>query len=137
MRRVALAALAAAALAAAGCGGDDDKDKVRETVQAYVDSFVKGDAARTCSLMTEETRREFVKGARPLAPTSDCATATIAVRAAAGRKAIDALRDAKISKVTIQGNSASARLKASSGESVATLTKKGGEWKVSSAPGSQ
>jgi ketosteroid isomerase-like protein len=135
--RCAAVASLVVALAVAGCGGGDDKDDVRATVQAYLDSFVKGDAARTCSLMTEETRTEFVKGARPLAPTSDCATATIAVRAAAGRKAIDALRDAKISKVTVQGNSASAKLKARSGESVATLTKQGGEWKVSSAPGSQ
>jgi putative lumazine-binding protein len=136
VRRAALAAAAAAAVLA-GCGGGGERDAVRDTVQAYLDSFVKGDAAKTCSLMTEKTREEFVKGARPLAPTRDCATATIAVRAAAGRKAIDALREAKISEVRVNGNSASAKLKASSGESVATLTKQGGEWKVSSAPGSQ
>ena len=136
MRRATiLAALVAAAVA--GCGGSDDEQEVRDTVQAYLDSFVKGDAAKTCSLMTEETRRTFVKGARSLAPTNDCATATIAVRAAAGRKAINALRDAKISNVRVQGRTASAKLKASSGESVATLTRVGGEWKVSSAPGSQ
>ena len=136
MKRAAVAATLAA-LAVGGCGGGDEKDEVRSTVQAYVDSFVKGDAERTCSLMTAETRREFVRGARSLAPTNDCATATIAVRDAAGRKAIEALRDAKISNVRIQGRSASARLRASSGQSVATLAKEGGEWKVSSAPGSQ
>jgi hypothetical protein len=134
-RAAAAAALAAAVLA--GCGGGGDREEVRETVQAYLDSFVKGDAAKTCSLMTDATRRQFVKGARSLTPTNDCATATVAVRAAAGRKAIAALRDAKISKVRVQGSTASAKLKASSGESVATLTKQGGEWKVSSAPGSQ
>ena len=136
MRRAAVAAAVAVA-ALAGCGGGDEKDEVRATVQAYLDSFVKGDAARTCALMTEKTREEFVKGARAMVPTRDCATATIAVRAAAGRKAIAALRDAKISDVKVNGNSASAKLKASSGESIATLTKQGGEWKVSSAPGSQ
>ena len=136
MRR-AIALAAVLAVAVAGCGGTDDKQEVRETVQAYLDSFVKGDAAKTCALMTEETRRTFVKGARSLTPTNDCATATVAVRAAAGRKAIAALRDAKISDVKVHGRTASAKLKASSGESVATLTKEGGEWKVSSVPQSQ
>ena len=136
MTRVAAVA-ALAALALGGCGGGDEKDEVRSAIQAYLDSFVKGDAERTCSLMTAKTRREFVRGARSLTPTNDCATATIAVRDAAGRKAIEALRDARISNVRIEGSSATARLRASSGESVATLTKEGGEWKVSSVPGSQ
>ena len=135
MRGAAVAAVVVVALTA-GCG-EDPEDQVRSTVRAYLESFVDGDAEKTCALMTEDTRREFVRGARSLAPTNDCATATIAVRAAAGRKAINALRDAKISRVRIQGNAASVRLTASSGESVATLTRQGGDWKVSSAPGSQ
>ncbi|HKP91101.1 MAG TPA: nuclear transport factor 2 family protein [Thermoleophilaceae bacterium] len=135
MRRAGIAVVLAVLLLT-GCG-EDPEDAVRSTVQAYLDSFVKGDAEKTCSLMTADTRREFVRGARSLTPTNDCATATVAVRAAAGRKAIDALRDAKISRVRIQGTTASVRLKASSGQSLATLTREGGEWRVSSAPGSQ
>ena len=137
MRRAAIAAMALA-LAVAGCGGgNDDAAQVKSTVRAYLDAFVKGDDARTCSLMTAKTREAFVKGARPLAKTDDCAKATRAVRAAAGTKAIDALRSARISDVTVNGNSASAKLTASSGQSIATLTKEGGKWKVSTTLGSQ
>ena len=136
MRRAAVVAVAAA-LAIAGCGGgNDDAAHVRKAVQAYVDAFVRGDDARTCSLMTARTREQFVRGVRPLAHTDDCATATRAVRAAAGAKAVDALRNARISDVKVDGDSASARLTASSGQSIATLRKEGGEWKVSSTLGS-
>jgi hypothetical protein len=127
----------AIAAALAGCGGgSDDADEAKATVGAYLDAFVKGDDAKTCSLMTAKTREDFVRGARPLARTSDCARASSAVRAAAGKKAIDALRGARISDVNVNGNSASAKLTASSGQSIATLTKEGGEWKVSSTLGS-
>ena len=131
-------ALATAAIAAAltGCGGSGDEADVKAAVNGYLHAFVRGNGARTCSLMTERTQAEFVRGARPLAHTSDCAKATIAVRAAAGRRAIDALRDAKVSDVEIDGNQASAKITASTGQSVATVSKQDGKWLVSSAVGS-
>jgi hypothetical protein len=120
----------------AGCGGGtDETGPVRSAVRAYLDAFVKGDDAKTCSLMTASTRREFVKGARPLARTDDCAKATAAVRAAAGPKAVAAMRDARISDVRVDGQSATAKLTASSGQSIATLRREGGEWRVSSTLG--
>jgi hypothetical protein len=137
VRGAAIASVAVAVVLGGCGGGNDDAAAVKSTVRAYLDAFVKGDDARTCSLMTAKTRAEFVKGARPLAKTDDCARATAAVRAAAGGKAIEALRSARISDVTVNGNSASAKLTASSGQSIATLTKEGGKWKVSSTLGSQ
>lgn len=134
-RAVAIAAVAAAALAGCGGGGDDQTAAVRSTVRAYLDAFVKGDGARTCALMTAKTQAEFVKGARPLAQTDDCATATLAVRKAAGPKAIAALRAARISDIHVDGTNATAKLTASSGQSIATLTKGRGRWKVSSTLG--
>jgi hypothetical protein len=134
--RVAGAFAAAAVLALAGCGGGGDAADVKATVRSYLDAFVKGDDAKTCALMTAKTREDFVRGARPLARTDDCAKATSAVRAAAGSKAVDAMRDARISDVKVEGDTASAKLTASSGQSIATLKKDGGEWRVSSTLGS-
>jgi hypothetical protein len=134
VRRAALAGAAIAA-ALAGCGGGDDRGAVRSTVQGYIDAFVKGDGATTCSLMTAKTREEFVKATRPLSNTDDCAQATGAVRVAAGDKAVEAMRHAKLSDVKVHGDSATVKLTARGGQSVATLTKQDGDWKVSSAPG--
>ena len=136
MRRAALAAAAVGA-ALAGCGGHDEATDVRATVNGYLDAFVRGNGARTCSLMTQRTQAEFVKGARPRAHTDACAKATIAVRAAAGRKAIDALRHAKVSDVKVNGNEASAKITASTGQSIATVTKVRGRWLVSATLGSR
>ena len=137
MRR-AVAALAALAVAVAGCGGSDDETgAVRAAVRAYLDAFVAGNGARTCSLMTPRTQAEFVKGARPLARTDDCARAVIAVRRAAGTRAIDAMRDARISNVKVDGLTATAVLTASSGQSIATLAKERGRWRVSSTVGAK
>jgi hypothetical protein len=137
--RGARAATALAALAVAGCGGGggDEATAVRSTVQRYVDAFVNGDGAKACSLMTARTRRTFVNDSKPLTHTDDCATATGSVRAAAGQKAIDDLRRARISAVKVNGDRATARLTAGAGQSVATLSKEGGDWKVSSAPGAK
>jgi hypothetical protein len=137
VRHLAVVALVLG-LALAGCGGgDDETGAVRSTVQAYIDAFVKGDGARTCALMTARTRAQFVKGARPLAQTDDCAKAVVAVRGAAGPKAIGAMRAARISNVKVDGRSATAVLSASSGQSIATLTKEAGHWRVSSTFGSE
>lgn len=138
MRRGTAVAIAASlALASCGGGGHDETGEVRSTVRAYIDAFVRGDGAKTCALMTPKTRAEFVKGVRPLARTDDCAKATVAVRAAAGPRAIAAMRGARISDVKVDGASATAKLSASSGQSIATLKKEGGRWRVSSTLGAQ
>ena len=124
--------VAASVAALAGCGGGDDQTgEVKAAVQGYVDAFVRGDGPRMCSLMTPDTRVKFVKQVRALAKTDDCAKATVAVREAAGPKAVAAMRGARIKDVRVDGNEASVKLVASSGQSIATLRKQGGEWRVS------
>jgi hypothetical protein len=130
VRRALLVAASVAALAGCG-GGDDETADVKAAVRAYVDAFVQGNGPRMCSLMTPDTRVKFVKEVRALAKTDDCAKATVAVRKAAGPKAVAAMRGAQIKHVRVDGNEASVKLVASSGQSIATLRKGHGEWRVS------
>ena len=131
MRRAAAILAAAAVLAGCGGGGDDETAGVKLVVRAYVDAFVRGDGPQMCSLMTPDTRVKFVKAVRALAKTDDCAKATVAVRNAAGPKAVAAMRSAQIKDVRVNGNEASVKLVASSGQSLATLRKERGRWRVS------
>jgi hypothetical protein len=133
VRRAAAILAVAVATAAAGCGsgGPDETGPVKSTVRAYVDAFVRGDGPGMCALMTPDTRVKFVKAVRALAKTDDCAKATVAVRNAAGPKAIAAMRGAQIRNVRIDGSNASVKLVASSGQSLATLRKERGKWRVS------
>ena len=133
MRR-ALLVVATSVVALAGCGGgggDDETASVRAAVRSYVDAFVQGDGPKMCSLMTPGTRVKFVKEVRPLAKTDDCTKAAVAVRNAAGPKAVAAMRGAQIKDVRVDGNEASVKLVASSGQSIAALRKERGEWRVS------
>jgi hypothetical protein len=131
VRRALLVAASVAALAGCGGGGDDETAGVKAAVQAYVDAFVQGNGPKMCSLMTPETRVKFVNAVRALAKTDDCAKATVAVRNAAGPKAVAAMRGARMKDIRVHGNEASVKLVASSGQSIATLRKQGGEWRVS------
>jgi Domain of unknown function (DUF4878) len=136
MRR-ATTLLATAAVAVAGCGGGGAADDVQSAVKSYLNSFVDGDGAKACSLMTASTRKQFVKRTKPLTKTTDCAAAIEAIRTQAGQPAMDALKKVKVSDVKVNGDSATVKLTSGKNSSTATLKKEGGGWKVSGAPGAQ
>jgi hypothetical protein len=133
MRR-ATAILAAVALSAAGCGGNASSD-VESTIHAYLDAFVKGDGSKACSLMTDATRKSFVKRVRPLYKTGDCGKAIDKIRSQAGPAVIGALKGVKVSDVKISGDRATARLNSGVNTSSTRLQKEGGSWRIAAAPG--
>jgi hypothetical protein len=104
-------------------------------VQSYVNAFVDGDGDTACGLMTNATRRQFVKRTKPLTKTSDCAAAIEAIRTQAGQTALDALRKVKYSDVKVDGATAKVKLSSGKSSTTATLLKENGGWKVSGGPG--
>jgi hypothetical protein len=135
MRRAA-ALFTAATLLLAGCGGGS-RDSPESTVRDYLNAFVTGDGAKACSLMTAKTRKQFVRGARRVTRTGDCATAVDRIRNRAAPGVLDALKKTKISDVKVTGDRATASLSSAAGSSVTQLQKVGSSWKITGAPGTQ
>jgi hypothetical protein len=135
MRRAA-ALLTAATLALAGCGAGSGGDP-QSTVRDYLNAFVKGDGAKACSLMSSQTRKQFVSRARRVTRTGDCASSVETIQAQAGSTVLDALKKTKISDVKVTGSRATAKLASGVSTTVTQLQKEGGSWKITGAPGTQ
>ena len=137
LRAVALPA-AIAALALAGCGGGGSASgSPKQTVQDYLAAFTSGDGAKACSLMTKQTRDQFVARISALTQTGDCATAVDKLAKQAGPQLLGALKKAKVGKVTIQGDNAKVRLTSGPNSTDTQLQKEGGQWKVTAVPGTK
>src|SRR5437764_14832144 len=121
MRR-ALATLAVAAIALGGCGGGAGED-AKSAVKDYVNSFVDGNGAKACSLMTAATRQQFVKRSRAFTKTTDCATAIEAIRTRAGQAAMGALKKVTFSDPHGAGDTATGKHTSPTGTSTACLKK--------------
>ena len=135
MRRAALL-ISTAVLAASGCGGGPEDD-VKSAIHDYLNAFVDGDGAKACSLMTSDTRRQFVEKTKSLTKSSDCALAIEAIRTQAGAEVTAALAKLKFTNVKVDGDRATVTLTSGGSRTTATLKKEGGTWKVSGAPGTQ
>jgi hypothetical protein len=136
-RAIAWGAAAAAAIALAACGGgESDQDRVRSTVEDYLEAFLGGDGARACELMTPDTRREFVNRVSNVTRTGDCARAVRTLRTLAGDTTASALKSTKVGAVSVSGRSATARLSTGAGGAASTtqLQEVGGKWLVSGVP---
>jgi Putative lumazine-binding len=128
---VAGGALAATALAA--CGGSDS-DGVRETVRSYLQAVLDGDGSRACGLLTTQASRAFVQQAASVTNTHDCATAfhREAATLSASQKAV--YRSAVLQQVTVTGTDATATVKFTDTTTKISLTKVGGDWRISTGP---
>jgi hypothetical protein len=124
------------AVALAGCGGGGSDD-AKSAIKDYLNAFVSGDGAKACSLMTDQTRQQFVTQVKPITKTTDCAKAITALRTAAGPTVMNALKKTEIKDVKVNGNTATATLKSGSSASTTRLQKEGGQWKVTGLPGTQ
>ena len=133
MRR-ASAIIAAAAVMVAGCGVSAE-DRAASTVHGYLDAFVDGDGAKACSLMASTTRADFVARIQRDMKTSDCGVAIDRIHNRTGPRVLRALKDAKISHVKIQGDSATARNTSGSSTTVTALLKEHGSWRIAVTPG--
>ena len=139
MRARAAAGLAAA-LALAGCGGGGgggggSGDDPAGAVRSFAKAFGAGDGKKSCGLLTASGRTAFVKRAKPLAATDDCATAIERVHEAAGKPVADAYASATVAGVKVSGSTATAKLTAGGATTAVRLAKEDGEWRLASVPG--
>ena len=132
MRRAS--AIIAVAVMVAGCGASAE-DRAASTVHGYLDAFVAGDGAKACSLMASTTRAEFVARAQRDMKTSDCGVAIDRIHNQTGPRVLRALKNAKVSHVKVQGDSATARITSGSSTTVTTLLKEHGSWRIAATPG--
>lgn len=130
---VTLAATAVLATAVAGCGGSSSSSDAKSAVNNYLTAFAKGDGKKACSLMTAQTRTEFVTRVKLLARTTDCAKAVSALKPVMST----ALKGAKVTQVKVAGNDAAATVRAGKRESTTVVRKENGTWLISAGPGTQ
>ena len=136
----ALALLAGVSLAAAGCGGSDaksDDEQIRDTVSAYASAFADGDGTKVCERLTERAQKEVIAQGKALGGNFTTCEQTIkqltSVISGADKKA---LRDIKVTKITVDGDTAT--LQAGAGNSATTRMRKvDGEWLVDGTSSAQ
>ena len=135
MRNPRAAALIAAALVALPGCGESEEDKVADTIQSYLKAFTEGDGEKACGFLSEDTRRAFVAQVGTLLRTNDCGRALEQVRKGVRRQALDALKEARVSNVKVDGERATATVEARGRSSRTELAKTEGDWKISDVPG--
>jgi hypothetical protein len=130
---------------AAGCGGGDhhasDQQQATAVVRSFLQSLPAGDAATTCSMLTDEAQRRFVAfvgrraaGAGPAPGT--CEDAVGVVRIAVPKPTLSAISKARVERVAVHGNTATGRV-VDGGAFTAqrvTLAKHDGHWQISGVP---
>jgi hypothetical protein len=120
MRLWASAVLAACLLA--GCGGNDEGD-VKAAVNQLYAGFAERDAGKVCGSLTKGLQNEVGKG-------GGCERVMGFALGFTGRDAVDA-KNAKVTKVTVEGSKASATVRFKGRLGVLGLSKENGDWKVS------
>jgi hypothetical protein len=115
-----------AMLSVAGCGGGSDEDQIREAATDFTVAFADGDMDRVCELMTGEAKRKLVALGR-----GSCEQVMGLAGDAMDDAERDRLRDAEVTKVTIDGDRAEV-VQTSGSETVdpLQLAKRGDEWLV-------
>jgi hypothetical protein len=136
------ALLAAGVVAIAGCGGSSgptDRQQIETTLLAYYKSFGSGDTGGACDELAGDTKAALEKAG----DGKDCTEILDAALKRPDYAAIASkLRGARVTKVTIAGDKASAvvllpGVKANGVQGASTtvpLLKEKGTWKIAGAP---
>jgi SnoaL-like domain len=130
-RAASLAMVAACALAGAGCG-ESDEEQVEDTVKAYMSAVADGDGEEACEQLTERGRREIAEGLTEVTGGEGCAGAFESLHARAGERALRRLRNAEVTSVTVDGDTATLRIE--DAPHPPKLRKIDGEWKIDEFP---
>jgi hypothetical protein len=130
VKRSLFAFLAALALFFAGCG-QSDKDKVKSTVQSYIDGLAKKDGKKVCDQLTPSVQTQVKQRSQ----AKDCATAIDKFEASTTGKAVaPAFQTAKVTSVNVKGGNATASISLKVGTTTTTTTiplqKVSGNWKI-------
>ncbi len=119
-------------LSVAGCGTSSDSEKAGNAVELYLAAVAQDDGATACGLLSPAAQTEAVAAAHGAGATAGtCTLAVKALSAGLGNSDRSKLRLATVSDVTIDGDTAQARLE---GGDAVPLVKSGGAWKISKLP---
>lgn len=121
-------------LSIAGCGGSSDSEKAGNAVESYLAAIAQGEGTTACDLLSTTAQGEAVAAARSAGfAAATCEQAVKAMSAGLETRDRSLLRLATISDVTIDGDTAEARVE---GGDAVTLEKTGDAWKISKLPAS-
>jgi hypothetical protein len=146
-----LVAACLAGLVLGACGGSHrgsaqatDKQQIAQVVRSYLSAQTQSDGQTTCSLLTPSGERQLealvVKRARGLIPGQpSCTDAVSLVQSFAGSKLLNALSNARVGRVQIHGDAATAQLADGTvfAPQTVSLTKIAGAWRIAGVPGRQ
>jgi stage V sporulation protein SpoVS len=133
VRRGVASALVLAALALAACGGEDstanEEAAVRSTVKDLYGAFADKDADGVCGVLTRRQREAVAKGAGATTSGSCEQVMGVALNFVGGKGLEDA-DQAKVTKVSIDGEKATATVDFKGKPGELGLAKEGGEWRI-------
>jgi hypothetical protein len=119
-------------LVLASCGGDDaskDEAAVRDTAKGLYGALADKDGGKVCELLTVAQRKAVAKGGG--AGNSSCERVMgLALTFLAGKDLKDADK-AKVTKVAIEGDRATATVEYKGKPGVLGLVREDGEWRIS------
>jgi hypothetical protein len=104
-------------------------------VTNFVKAFGAGDGKTACTLMSQEAQAAFVQQVGGPLRTNDCASAVAAAHGEAAAELNLDFSGASVTKVKVNGDSATAVVTAHGRSLPANLSKAGGSWKLTGVPG--
>lgn len=130
MKRSLCAVLACLTVVATGCG-QSDKDKVKSTVQSYIDGLAKKDGKKVCDALVPSVQVQV----KQRSTAKDCPTAIDKFEASSNGKSVaPAFKTAKVTAVAVKGSDATASISLKVGTSTTSTTiplqKVSGSWKI-------
>lgn len=132
MRKLAALLIAAALLAGCGTSEGSDSSQVEGTVLGYLTDLAEGDGQGACGRLSGEEARKLLEEVLRSVPelrATSCVDAIDKLSGGLGGEERKILEEARIDKVTIDGDSASATVVG--GTNTARLTKVDGVWVIS------
>jgi hypothetical protein len=134
LRNAIVSPVVAAAAVVGGCGGGGGggEDDVKNVVKTYFSALAEADGPRACSQLNDAEQHlvlEQVQTRAPKVGAKTCADAVTAIGEQLPDSGKQALRNAQFEEVSINGDSATVKIKGATSD--ATLTKSGDRWLIS------
>jgi hypothetical protein len=122
-----------------GCGGGvsrkEERTRVSTAVSDFAHAFGNGNGKKACAKLTPAARTTFVSRIQSIVGTRDCADAIGKLPAVAGANITGPFQTAKVDSVTVNGDTATARIIAAGHTAPVALQRRGGEWLLTRVPG--
>jgi hypothetical protein len=119
-----------------------DEQQIGQVVRSYLSAQTQGDGQTACSLLTPGGQRQLealvVKRANGLIPSQpSCTDAVSLVHSFAGSKLLKALNSARVGRVKVHGETATAQVADGTvfAPQTVSLTKGAGVWRIAGVPG--